>query len=446
MKKSYFITSLFTFSIISLIMACSSKDDNTIKSENTSFMFIATLESKQNVGTRSLTPSGNSLSASWQLDEGLAVIYNGKRYSAYIKSITDGKATITATIDNAIDGADVKLIYPAEAVDYSATDINEFYTRLQDGTLTDISSKYDICIGEGILHVDGTTATLKNSVRMEEQNAICKFVFTDGVSEIAGIKSFHIYNSTGDIEILVDNVNGLDDVWVSMKPTEEKKNFCIITGDGNFYTGTAKPSIFAGKYYEATLKITKDNTIRKLEEARYSDVGKIVAADGNIYPVGTEGITPLAMVAYVGNVDGICEHGLALSLNTTSATQYNATSNIDINTTEITGGTWRLPTILDYQYMFKGCGGYTPITPVSEIGSSTKFSTGHIDDMLKIIASNASLNKSSDGGVYWTNTLHYYDSPVYRYWCLSKQWNDVALFRSGEDYSNSHYVRYCLSF
>ena len=227
MKKSYFITSLFTFSIISLIMACSSKDDNTIKSENTSFMFIATLESKQNVDTRSLTPSGNSLSASWQLDEGLAVIYNGKRYSAYIKSITDGKATITATIDNAIDGADVKLIYPAEAVDYSATDINEFYTRLQDGTLADISSKYDICIGEGILHVDGTTATLKNSVRMEEQNAICKFVFTDGVSEIAGIKSFHIYNSTGDIEILVDNVNGLDDVWVSMKPTEEKKNFCI---------------------------------------------------------------------------------------------------------------------------------------------------------------------------------------------------------------------------
>lgn len=442
MKKENLIVKVFVICLVSVLLSCSSKDDYTIISDNTPFTFIATLESKQDVTTRSLTEVENTLHASWVKGETIAIIYDGKRYSAYIEDVTDGKATITATINNATDGANVKLIYPGDAVDYEATNINEFYTRFQDGTLTNISNYYDVCIGDGILNVEGTTATLKYSVKMEEQNAICKFRFTDGVSEITGINSLHMFSSTGDIEILVDNANDIDEVWVAMKPTQEKMNFCVTTGDGNFYTGTAKPSIAAGMYYQATLNLSIDNTVRKLDEATFADIGKIIAADGNIYPVGTENITPVAMVAYVGNVDEICEHGLGISLNTISTTQNNALSNIDTNTTEVTNGTWRLPTILDYQYMFRGCGGYTPITPVSEIvGSTTQFSTGHLDSMLKVINSTASIKS----GVYWTNTYHSYTKPVYRYWCMSKQWDDVA-FRSGEDYSNTHYVRYCLSF
>ena len=224
MNKNIIIKT-FVISFVFMTIACSSKDEETLISGNTSFKFVATLESKNDARTRSLTETSNSLTATWVNGERIAIIYNNNKYSATIQSVTDGKATISATINDAVDGSSVQLIYPEDAVEYGATEISDYYTKFQTGDLADLSRDFDICIGNGILYVEGNTATLKNNVKMEEQNVICKFNFTDGTSDITDIKSLHIFNSNGDAEVMIDNTSNRNNFYVAIKPTQEKKTF-----------------------------------------------------------------------------------------------------------------------------------------------------------------------------------------------------------------------------
>ena len=94
-----------------------------------------------------------------------------------------------------------------------------------------------------------------------------------------------------------------------------------------------------------------------------SDLGKVIGADGRIYAnasaATTASTTAVAMIAYVGNASN-CSHGLAIAMSDVSGT-YNWSGAItacsDKNTTAaVTGGTWRLPSIVDWQNMLIGCG------------------------------------------------------------------------------------------
>ena len=98
-----------------------------------------------------------------------------------------------------------------------------------------------------------------------------------------------------------------------------------------------------------------------LSSVKAGDVGKLVGADGMIYhkDVTTkEGITTVAMVAYVGN-ESDCENGLAIALNDEDGGKtkiLNEAKNICSAKTAVSGGTWRLPSVKDWQYMFIGGG------------------------------------------------------------------------------------------
>ena len=117
-----------------------------------------------------------------------------------------------------------------------------------------------------------------------------------------------------------------------------------------------------GKYYEITLKMTQEPDYYA---ATSSDIGKVIGADGKIYndvATANASSTAVAMIAYVGNASN-CEHGLAIALNdVTKLTWEEALTAAAAQTPAIFGGTWRLPSLLDWQYMFYGCGDreYTP--------------------------------------------------------------------------------------
>ncbi len=121
-------------------------------------------------------------------------------------------------------------------------------------------------------------------------------------------------------------------------------------------------------------------------------VGKVIGADGNIYDdVATAEAAPttaLAMIAYVGAQPGICANGLAISL--TDAYGYNATfaeatGNVIIPSWRIyhpiTGGSWRLPSEKDWQYMMWGY--YTDTPAAAPVGT---------------------IKSALTGGYYWTST------------------------------------------
>ena len=125
---------------------------------------------------------------------------------------------------------------------------------------------------------------------------------------------------------------------------------------------------------------------RPLADATTDDIGKIAGADGNIYDTkdAAEAVATgnaVAMIAYVGNASD-CSHGMAIALEDESSMMNwtNAGTACSNKTPAVTGGTWRLPSIRDWQYMFIGCGASgtvsdSPEESMSYSGLASKLST-----------------------------------------------------------------------
>ena len=135
--------------------------------------------------------------------------------------------------------------------------------------------------------------------------------------------------------------------------------------------------------------------------ATAGDIGKVIGANGNIYDdaaaATAASTTAEAMIAFVGTIDGVCEHGLAISL--TDVYEYNATfaeatGDVIISSWAtyhpIAGGTWRLPSEADWQRMMWG---YYAVDP-----AATDIST--FRDNLVAAGGTALV----DDAYYWTST------------------------------------------
>lgn len=137
-------------------------------------------------------------------------------------------------------------------------------------------------------------------------------------------------------------------------------------------------------------------------------VGKVMGADGKFYnnvkAATNAGTTAVAMVVYVGEVDGVCENGLAISLenadenNPYTYSWANAQTRLSewSSSHPVESGTWRIPTADDYKYMFEGCGGdkYT-----SNLTDKMKVNPGNLRSLLKKAGAD-----DMNSGDYWTST------------------------------------------
>ena len=124
-------------------------------------------------------------------------------------------------------------------------------------------------------------------------------------------------------------------------------------------TGTEIKLKAATGYKFKKVEVKKDGG-KVAAEATTEDVGKLIGADGNIYAdkaaATAASTTAVAMIAYVGNASD-CSHGLAIALTDESgAHSWSNAGSVCSGKTAVTGGTWRLPSIKDWQYMFIGCG------------------------------------------------------------------------------------------
>ena len=166
-----------------------------------------------------------------------------------------------------------------------------------------------------------------------------------------------------------------------------------------------------------------------------SAVGEIVGSDGKAYAVADKdnlpsGVTAVAMIAYVGTASD-CAHGLAIALADESGKKnYGAAVTACSGKVAVTGGTWRLPSIKDWQYMFIGCGasGSYSASPssMSNSGLASKLTTAQ-GDALK-------------AELYWSSTAIDDDCA----WSVRFDSNP-ALFCE-DDRSEEYPVRACLAF
>lgn len=183
-----------------LTSACSSDeaviDDKATPSESV-VKFTATLAPKGDNGstTRAITTgtvSGNEvLNVAWVENEKIAVYYQKiddsyATATATVTAVTDGKATISATLESAKNNSMVKFVYPATLANVTGDDIDENKLRNnQLGTIDDISANFDAATGSGTLVTDGTSCGTSGTVSLTNQCSICKFniVVPDATSD-----------------------------------------------------------------------------------------------------------------------------------------------------------------------------------------------------------------------------------------------------------------------
>lgn len=374
------------------------------------------------------------------------------------------------------EGQTLKLFYNAsgEEIDYYV-----YPSLYQSGTLAGLSN-YDFAVAEvTISGISGSgpytlTTSAANFVNLQ---SMFKFTFT-GLPTGVGVQKLAVSSAnrkivtryypisgseftTVPIEIILDDAartaNGAGVVYASIRflSGEDDITFTVTGTDGNTYTATKHTTGFSnGKYYTPTIPVTKLAASKALSALTSSEVGWRLGNDGVAYsPTGAlpAGVTAEAMIAYVGSASD-CTHGLAIEMenlsylypsNTifswnNSHPQNNGKTAAEIVTAwsadhAISGGTWRLPTLSDWEFML-GLTSYTiPITQYIE-GSG---------------ALNRKMNEA--GGTcmmsgYWAATLN--DPKAYSagFPSYSGDVYNAVLLSGNSDPGAGNYIRACFAF
>ena len=181
---------------------------------------------------------------------------------------------------------------------------------------------------------------------------------------------------------------------------EEGKSTTTVT-EGNTVTAT-----YTGTKKVIGMKVAKKVSLVypiAISEVTSDYIGSVVTTDGNVYATVAAATAaskiPVAMIAYVGT-ESDCAHGLAIALADESGTKkYEAAGTACIGKIAVIGGTWRLPSIKDWQYMFIGCGASGSYSdnpsPMSYSGLTSKLTT---------VQGDALQGDASQVGGYWSST------------------------------------------
>lgn len=446
---------IFAFMMLAAaVAACTLPEDLTPDQPETPQTYTMTIKAAKGVDTKALTLSGNTLTASWKKGEAVTV-KEGTSVLGTLYAQSDGPTTtLSGKLEERPTGNELTLEFNKE-FDPLIQDNYHAYTN-QDGTIDYIAQSIDYATAKTSITINGSTITSEEPVVFSNQNAIAKFTLNDGNNPL--IPSKLDVSITGSIPYKGHNITGIpfasfsftpkgDDLYFAL-PTlsnlKAKYNMTVsdvktsvsATVDGETYTYTKTGYPFeAGKYYDITVQMTKQ--YRTMDKASANDIGKVVGADGKIYinadEATTASTTAVAMIAYVGKIDGVCDHGLAIELKDYSTSdELNTYTNFDYSTADnyasgkstIAERTWRLPTVADWQYMLAGNTSATEFSDIS--GFQTLLSA-----VGKALADNA---------YYWTSTS--VDSEKYK---ILYQYNHAASIQESQ---NTEYwrVRGCLAF
>lgn len=259
---------------LAVMTAACSSDDNDITTPTPQpvkpegIPFSATIES-ESATTRALSEDteNKTITAAWKTDEEVALIYTASNSTqlvvAKVTANKDGSAIIKATLTGSpADGTPVEIVYPASAVDETTKEMKDRPTLLvkQTGSLSDISTNYDLREATGKLKIGEETASLQESVRLNSKLAILKvqaikpynssttFEFNSLTITIDGTKYVNIEKSSSSAQ---------NDFYVALPPVSGGKvSFLAKDVDGNTYGYSKSDVTFeAGKYYQSTLKM-----------------------------------------------------------------------------------------------------------------------------------------------------------------------------------------------
>ena len=348
--------------------ACSNKDELTVSDQpvqSRTFTVTTTLSPKGGVETRStMTDNGDgSISATWEVGDQIWVLYTNigdapEETMATVTAVDPSTkaARISLTLTNPKNGGSISFGYPAGFYNDPKDLCND-----QTGTLDDINANFAAISGTETMFVFDSEVTLPD-VTMMPAMCIWKFSFTDGTDDITSAVTKLVIDFPANSTTYAVTPTSLDNIYVAMYGdiiNGQPVSVIAQTATGVYRKTAASVSLASGTTYTSTgLALTS----AAITNAVAGDIGQLVGADGNIYPnadiataFGTSGV---AMIGYVGN-ESDCTHGVAVALddeNGKAKMELSAATAACAAKDAVPGGTWRLPSRKDWQYLFIGCG------------------------------------------------------------------------------------------
>lgn len=205
---------------------------------------------------------------------------------------------------------------------------------------------------EATVSINGGNATISNAT-FTRPMAVVKFTLKDKATTYA-IEASPLIIKIGETTYTVTPTSAASEIYFAIPEFSDKDITLTATVGTDTYTYNKTGVTFEnGKYYAIAVNMVRIPIA--------ADIGKIIATDGRIYDVKAplpSLVTPVAMIAYIGNASD-CAHGLAIALtDDTDATFTTAGENAANHTptpTGLVGCTWRLPSKTDWENMFTAC-------------------------------------------------------------------------------------------
>ena len=442
----------------SALMACSSDDELAQQPTQADApkVYTVTVEGAQKGGdpasTRStLADGGTTVSAEWATTDKVYVMKSFPSYTTATGTLSPTAAGTTAKLSGQLSGVTFTkddginlFTYDPQNYDFS----NPSSYGGQDGTLKNIGEKYDFCLGSGKVSAvdDGNiTISLDDNGKFGNMYAIVKFTLVDKANTATKLKPSKLtvkIGSTNSFDVTPTaatwTANGDGVLYVAVPDIGENDVTLTATVGTDTYTCTATNQKFdTGKFYRITAQMEKP--AKTLAQATTDDIGKIAGADGKIYATkaAAEAVATgnaVAMIAYVGNASD-CSHGLAIALADEGDKTWSAAGTACSGKTTVTGGTWRLPSIKDWQYMFI-CG-----ASGIEIDESTSMSYSELASKLST-AGGVALQEGTTS-FYWSSKRDENDEEKA---CPVLLDESSAAWGGTRYMDNTYHVRACLAF
>ena len=299
MKKFFSSTKILAALLITGVAftACSSSSDNTITDEpiitqETSKTYTLTIQASkgENKGgdaasTRALSYSGNALIATWKTGETVKVYKvtqsNGDDVYTSIGTLTAQGNGATATLSGSLTGDiavndHLALFFIGGTFDY----------RNQTGSLDNLASNHDYAKGEAkVTAIDGSNITVvdwsdnsKSDVAFTNQQAIVKFTLKDkATGNPISVRTLKLHDHTRNIyetynytskgssifDLTITRAISGSEFYVALNTKGDLNDLKLTATDPSLnpgkyvYKKTGSVTFTNGKYYEVTVKMTK---------------------------------------------------------------------------------------------------------------------------------------------------------------------------------------------
>ena len=449
MKKNIYQMLLLVATVI-MTAACSSDSESVTPAANpgdvqTPIRITANYagDNAQSSNTRvAYSEDGANVTATWQSDDKLKVVFNGKVSTL---DLVSGAGTTSATFSGSIIGTptatSMLICYVADQNNTSPVTINAdgSYTYAvgtflgQDGTLAG-AAKCNLYYGSTFY---GTGSDI--SCDFAVNTSLMKFTVYAPDDVLPNATATLTYKSNGNAiskATFTVGTEGMNIIYLTIPAGQYTGQQTLVYNSGateeTEILSDTKANFEAGQTYSKTIYYGDPGVRIANLGTNSAYIGYVLAVNGKAYAsvsLANTYSTASAMIVYLGNQNGTdgesafsdtYNHGLAVALTDANLSGGQGSQKVSwsqavtgaaayVTTRPSASSSWFLPSIYQWMRMLEGCGGISTFTPPLDNNYFT-VSHGNFNTLLTNCGGTPANSTDQYNSAYWLNTEYAFNN------------------------------------